>query len=197
MEKPAKGPKNRRIGVLGGSFDPVHNAHIALAEAAYRQLGLDEIIFMPARQAALKPSDACASPRTARKNARNRARIRRFSPFHKRHRDAPARNQLLDRHGSRTALPPPGLGNFFGLSDPTTFRSCPNGKTSPSSASSRNSPARGAAEFRRTFRTRPASRESRRSASAPSSSRQPACAMRSKAARRKIWGSTRKFWNIF
>ena len=62
MEKPAKGPKNRRIGVLGGSFDPVHNAHIALAEAAYRQLGLDEIIFMPARQAALKPSDACASP---------------------------------------------------------------------------------------------------------------------------------------
>ena len=62
MEKPAKGPKNRRIGVLGGSCDPVHNAHIALAEAAYRQLGLDEIIFMPARQAALKPSDACASP---------------------------------------------------------------------------------------------------------------------------------------
>lgn len=39
MEKPAKGPKNRRIGVLGGSFDPVHNAHIALAEAAYRSSG--------------------------------------------------------------------------------------------------------------------------------------------------------------
>lgn len=73
MEKPAKGPKNRRIGVLGGSFDPVHNAHIALAEAAYRQLGLDEIIFMPARQAALKPSDACASPEQRAKCSKSRS----------------------------------------------------------------------------------------------------------------------------
>ena len=53
--------------MLGGSFDPVHNAHIALAEAARRQLGLDEIIFMPARQAALKPSAACASPEQRKK----------------------------------------------------------------------------------------------------------------------------------
>ena len=67
MEKSAKGSKNRRIGVLGGSFDPVHSAHIALAEAARRQLGLDEIIFMPARQAALKPSAACASPEQRKK----------------------------------------------------------------------------------------------------------------------------------
>lgn len=62
MGKSEKILKSRRIGVLGGSFDPVHAAHVALAEAAYRQLGLDEIIFMPARQAALKPSAASASP---------------------------------------------------------------------------------------------------------------------------------------
>lgn len=37
-----------RIGVLGGSFDPVHDAHIKLAECAYRELSLDKVIFMPA-----------------------------------------------------------------------------------------------------------------------------------------------------
>ena len=51
-----------RIGILGGSFDPVHNAHISLAESAAKQLGLDLVIFMPARCAALKdgpPSATC------------------------------------------------------------------------------------------------------------------------------------------
>lgn len=38
----------RKIGLLGGSFDPVHLAHIALAEAARRHLGLDEVELIPA-----------------------------------------------------------------------------------------------------------------------------------------------------
>lgn len=38
----------KRIGLLGGSFDPVHEAHIALALAALRTLGLDEIQLIPA-----------------------------------------------------------------------------------------------------------------------------------------------------
>ena len=36
------------IGILGGTFDPPHIAHLAMAQAAYDQLGLDEIVFMPA-----------------------------------------------------------------------------------------------------------------------------------------------------
>jgi nicotinate-nucleotide adenylyltransferase len=36
------------IGILGGTFDPPHIAHLAMAQAAYEQLGLDEIRFMPA-----------------------------------------------------------------------------------------------------------------------------------------------------
>lgn len=36
------------IGILGGTFDPPHIAHLALAHAAHEQLGLDEIRFMPA-----------------------------------------------------------------------------------------------------------------------------------------------------
>lgn len=38
----------RRIGLLGGSFDPVHNAHLALAVAAIRHLALHGLQFLPA-----------------------------------------------------------------------------------------------------------------------------------------------------
>jgi nicotinate-nucleotide adenylyltransferase len=38
----------RRIGLLGGSFDPVHVAHIALADAALPRLQLDEVQLIPA-----------------------------------------------------------------------------------------------------------------------------------------------------
>lgn len=37
-----------RVGLLGGSFDPVHAAHVALAEAARDGLGLDEVQLIPA-----------------------------------------------------------------------------------------------------------------------------------------------------
>jgi nicotinate-nucleotide adenylyltransferase len=49
-------PRRRfpRVGVLGGSFDPVHLGHLILAEAAIDHLRLDELILMPARQPAHK-----------------------------------------------------------------------------------------------------------------------------------------------
>ena len=37
-----------QIGILGGTFDPPHMAHLHTAEVAYRQLGLDRVLFMPA-----------------------------------------------------------------------------------------------------------------------------------------------------
>lgn len=37
----------RHIGILGGTFDPIHNAHLALGEAAMKQFSLDELWFMP------------------------------------------------------------------------------------------------------------------------------------------------------
>jgi len=40
----------RVIGILGGTFDPVHVAHLAMAEAFARALSLDEVRFMPASQ---------------------------------------------------------------------------------------------------------------------------------------------------
>ena len=37
-----------RIGVLGGSFDPIHLGHLKLAETAYEQADLDRVVFIPA-----------------------------------------------------------------------------------------------------------------------------------------------------
>lgn len=38
----------RRIGVLGGTFDPIQIGHLAAAEEARTQLGLDKVVFVPA-----------------------------------------------------------------------------------------------------------------------------------------------------
>ncbi len=39
-----------KIGLFGGTFDPIHNGHIALCEALQQALGLDRIILMPTAQ---------------------------------------------------------------------------------------------------------------------------------------------------
>lgn len=44
-----------RLGVLGGTFDPPHYGHLALAEAAREQLGLTRVLFVPAGEPPHKP----------------------------------------------------------------------------------------------------------------------------------------------
>ena len=43
-----------KIGVLGGTFDPIHRGHIAIAEAAKAMVGLREVYFVPAARTPLK-----------------------------------------------------------------------------------------------------------------------------------------------
>ncbi|MGH2671280.1 MAG: nicotinate-nucleotide adenylyltransferase, partial [bacterium] len=50
-----------KIGVFGGSFDPVHHGHLAAAEQAMRRLRLDQVRFVPARQQPLKPGGHAAA----------------------------------------------------------------------------------------------------------------------------------------
>ena len=44
------GGRVERIGIFGGTFDPPHNAHVALAHAACDALGLDQLRWIPAGQ---------------------------------------------------------------------------------------------------------------------------------------------------
>lgn len=46
----ARPPATTRIGMLGGTFDPIHAGHLGLARVALHQLGLDRILFVPAGQ---------------------------------------------------------------------------------------------------------------------------------------------------
>ncbi|MBQ3521043.1 MAG: nicotinate-nucleotide adenylyltransferase [Firmicutes bacterium] len=53
--------KIRKIGIFGGSFDPVHLGHTGLAEDAMKQAGLDKVIFIPARLQPFKLDKKLAS----------------------------------------------------------------------------------------------------------------------------------------
>jgi len=50
-----------RVGVMGGTFDPPHNGHLAFAHAAISELKLDEVIFVPANRNPLKDRGSIAS----------------------------------------------------------------------------------------------------------------------------------------
>lgn len=54
-----------RVGLLGGSFDPIHAGHVSGALAARRALELDEVLFLPTAEPPHK-RDGCAAPAAAR-----------------------------------------------------------------------------------------------------------------------------------
>lgn len=52
-----------RIGVFGGTFDPIHRAHVAMAKAARNAAGLDRVLFVvAARPPHKKEEGPCAPP---------------------------------------------------------------------------------------------------------------------------------------
>lgn len=37
----------KKIGIMGGTFNPIHNGHLILGQTAFEQFGLDEVLFLP------------------------------------------------------------------------------------------------------------------------------------------------------
>ena len=50
-----------RIGLLGGTFNPIHNAHLAIARQAREMLELDRVVMIPSGDPPHKPSNGLAS----------------------------------------------------------------------------------------------------------------------------------------
>jgi nicotinate-nucleotide adenylyltransferase len=50
-----------RLGLYGGSFDPIHHGHLILARQAVEDLFLDRVIFIPAAESPFKPDHSGAS----------------------------------------------------------------------------------------------------------------------------------------
>jgi nicotinate-nucleotide adenylyltransferase len=44
-----------RIGLYGGTFDPIHHGHLLVARAAFEEMGLDRLCFIPAAHSPFKP----------------------------------------------------------------------------------------------------------------------------------------------
>ena len=45
-----------RIGIMGGTFNPIHIAHVNMAKHAYKQASLDKVLFMPSKNPPHKKS---------------------------------------------------------------------------------------------------------------------------------------------
>lgn len=54
----------RKVGIMGGTFNPIHNGHLMLAEEAFRQFTLDEVLFMPSGISYMKADQKVESGQT-------------------------------------------------------------------------------------------------------------------------------------
>lgn len=57
-------PGKRRLGVMGGTFDPIHHGHLVAASEVAAQFHLDEVIFVPTGQPWQKTDRKVSWPRT-------------------------------------------------------------------------------------------------------------------------------------
>jgi nicotinate-nucleotide adenylyltransferase len=56
IESESEPDRRRRIGVMGGTFDPIHNGHLVAASEVQQHFDLDEVLFVPTGQPWMKPA---------------------------------------------------------------------------------------------------------------------------------------------
>jgi nicotinate-nucleotide adenylyltransferase len=52
----------RRVGIMGGTFDPIHHGHLVAASEVADRFGLDEVVFVPTGQPWQKADEPVSSP---------------------------------------------------------------------------------------------------------------------------------------
>lgn len=60
MRNPVGGTGKPRVGMMGGTFDPIHVGHLAIADDVREALGLERILFVPAAVPPHKPEGSVA-----------------------------------------------------------------------------------------------------------------------------------------
>ena len=56
-------PRRPRVGVMGGTFDPIHHGHLVAASEVQQVFDLDEVVFVPTGQPWMKSDVSAAEPR--------------------------------------------------------------------------------------------------------------------------------------
>lgn len=59
-----------KMGVMGGTFDPIHNGHLRVAEEVQEKLKLDSVLFVPAGRPWMRAQEPVASPEDRREMVR-------------------------------------------------------------------------------------------------------------------------------
>ena len=97
----------KKIGILGGTFNPIHHGHLILGQAAKEEFGLDEILVMPTKNPAYKKISGGVSE----KNRVDMIKLAirdfpyfKFSDIELKREGTTYTVQILLHHGSRFAL---------------------------------------------------------------------------------------------
>lgn len=56
--------KTKKVGIMGGTFNPIHLGHLIIAEAAYEAYELDEVLFVPSGHSYMKDQSEILSAKT-------------------------------------------------------------------------------------------------------------------------------------